>query len=226
MLIASTLSRCDRSWQRFDRHGFVDPHRVRAVIDAEANEIDAARARRLQLKLLASWAVSLCDGLRGADRFREGATDFDHFLLGGSTRLARDMAGREADEPTGSLDSDTSDEIRHCSGAMATAKPSSGSASIEFADPAGRQITLHDARSSTTMWYQATIRAESHEVAPNESSGEPANSRARFAGSRAPWDRRWRRGTGERGQFSPDQQNGATPEERSRIGENHAMNSE
>lgn len=118
-----------------------------AIIHAEANETDAARARRLQLERLASSAVSLCDGVRRADRFREGDG------LGSVPAGRIDSIGL----PTWPVARPTSQPAHwrvvpatrsyHCSG------PSSQRShhhpvphATEFADRAGRQVTLHDGR--------------------------------------------------------------------------------
>ncbi|MER9971578.1 hypothetical protein [Mesorhizobium sp. M0060] len=157
----------------------------------------------------------------------------DQFLRGGSTQLDCDMAGREANEPTGSLDSGTSDEILSLFGGfIATVTPSSGSACHRIRRSRGP--TDHAARWSDPRrrcGIRQKFASERHELAPT-SSGEPANATHALRGIKV------RSALTVLGiavgvaaqasavQFSADQQNGATPEERSRIGENHAMNSE
>ena len=81
-----------------ERQGRADAHRLRAAVDAMADEIEPPRAEPLQLERLAELGGELADvardGFRRADRFGEGAADLDQLLR--TDRLDRlgDLAGR------------------------------------------------------------------------------------------------------------------------------------
>ncbi|MER8960382.1 MULTISPECIES: hypothetical protein [unclassified Mesorhizobium] len=142
------------------------------------------------------------------------------------------MAGREADEPTGSLDSGTSDENLSLFGGLHR----DGHTIIRFRMPPNSPIARADRSRCTNPQRRCGIgqefASERHEVAPmslleslriatHALRGIRLRSALTVLGIAV--------GVAAQAsavQFSPDQQNGATPEERSRIGENHAMNSE